>query len=147
MTSQPVKPVVIGPEAAPAPPVKRARGARMAVLVGPEQGAPNFVTRRFLLAPGARIPAHRHPTIEHEQVMVRGEMVLGLDGTLHTVRRRRRDVHPGGVRALVRESRRARGRVPLRHPEHAGVRDGMARGPAGGRVPGMSAHPMRGRAR
>ncbi|HUK13949.1 MAG TPA: cupin domain-containing protein [Thermoanaerobaculaceae bacterium] len=80
------RPVVVTPEAAPAPPVKRARGARMAVLVGPEQGAPNFVTRRFLLAPGARIPSHRHPAIEHEQVMVRGEMTLGLDEAVRTVR-------------------------------------------------------------
>lgn len=86
MTGHPVKPLVIGPKAVAAPPVKRARGARMAVLVGPEQGAPNFVTRRFLLAPGARIPVHRHPTIEHEQVMVRGEMVLGFDEAVHTVR-------------------------------------------------------------
>jgi quercetin dioxygenase-like cupin family protein len=80
------KATVIAPQAAPAAPVKRARGARMAVLVGPEQGAPNFITRRFLLAPGARIPAHRHPTIEHEQVMIRGEMLLGIDGDVRTVR-------------------------------------------------------------
>jgi len=80
------KAMVIAPQSAPAAPVKRAHGARMAVLVGPEQGAPNFITRRFLLAPGARIPAHRHPTIEHEQVMVRGEMVLGMGDQVRTVR-------------------------------------------------------------
>jgi quercetin dioxygenase-like cupin family protein len=79
-------PAVIAPNAVSAPPVKRARGARMAVLVGPEQGAPNFITRRFVLAPGARIPKHRHPTIEHEQVMVRGEMVLGMGDKVRTVR-------------------------------------------------------------
>jgi quercetin dioxygenase-like cupin family protein len=77
---------VVPPQAVSAPPVKRARGARMGVLLGPEQGAPNFITRRFLLAPGARIPAHRHPVIEHEQVMVRGEMVLGTDGDVRVVR-------------------------------------------------------------
>lgn len=81
-----VKPTVVAPDAVPSPPVRRARGARMAVLIGPEQGAPNFITRRFLLAPGARIPAHRHPSIEHEQVMVRGEMVLGMDDEVRTVR-------------------------------------------------------------
>lgn len=79
-------PAVIAPQATIAPPVKRARGARMAVLIGPEQGAPNFITRRFLLAPGGRIPAHRHPAIEHEQVMVRGEMVLGIDDEVKVVR-------------------------------------------------------------
>lgn len=79
-------PAVIAPNAVSALPVKRARGARMAVLVGPEQSAPNFITRRFVLAPGARIPKHRHPTIEHEQVMVRGEMVLGMGDKVRTVR-------------------------------------------------------------
>jgi len=77
---------VIGPHAVTAPPVKRARGARMSVLIGTDQGATNFLTRRFLLAPGARIPAHRHPAIEHEQVMIRGEMVLGTDDETRAVR-------------------------------------------------------------
>jgi len=79
-----VSPVVRQIDAIPANPVARTRGARMAVLIGPEQGAPNFVTRRFLLAPGGRIPAHLHPTIEHEQVILRGEMVLG-SGTAERV--------------------------------------------------------------
>jgi len=79
-----VSPVVRQIDAIPANPVARTRGARMAVLIGPEQGAPNFVTRRFLLAPGGRIPAHLHPTLEHEQVILRGEMVLG-SGTAERV--------------------------------------------------------------
>jgi quercetin dioxygenase-like cupin family protein len=86
MAEDGTKATVIAPEAVPAPPVKRARGARMAVLIGPEQGAPNFITRRFILAAGARIPTHRHPTIEHEQVMIRGEMVLGMGEEVRTVR-------------------------------------------------------------
>jgi quercetin dioxygenase-like cupin family protein len=77
---------VVGPGEVDAAPVKRARGARMAVLLGPEQGTPNFITRRFLLSPGAYIPRHRHATIEHEQVMVRGEMVIELDVSRRTVR-------------------------------------------------------------
>ncbi|MDW7967126.1 MAG: cupin domain-containing protein [Thermoanaerobaculum sp.] len=67
-------------------PVARARGALMAVLLGPELGVPHFVTRKFFLAPGGRIPAHSHPDLEHEQVVLRGEMVIGLDGQEHTVR-------------------------------------------------------------
>ncbi len=78
--------VVTAPGAVAMAPVRRARGARMGVLIGPEQGAPRFVTRRFVLAPGARIPAHRHPTVEHEQVMVRGEMALWIDGEERAVR-------------------------------------------------------------
>ena len=80
------RPVVIPPSAAPAQRVLRARGVRMAVLIGRAEGAPNFITRRFLLAPGAAIPMHLHPTIEHEQVMVRGEMVLGLGKESRTLR-------------------------------------------------------------
>ena len=86
MAENRTKPAVVALQVAPAAPVRKARGARMAVLIGPEQGAPNFNTRRFLLAPGARIPAHRHPTIEHEQVMIRGEMVLGMGDEVRTVR-------------------------------------------------------------
>jgi len=56
------------------------------VLLGPDDGVPNFVTRRFTLEPGARIPSHRHDAIEHEQVMLEGEMVLGLDDEIVTVR-------------------------------------------------------------
>lgn len=67
-------------------PVAKARGASMAVLLGPNDEVPHFVTRRFILEPGGRIPEHRHPEIEHEQVVVRGEMVIGLDGVERTVR-------------------------------------------------------------
>ena len=63
----------------PKKPVAKGQGAFLQVLVGPEDGAPNFILRRFTLEPGGRIPAHRHPTIEHEQYVLRGRMVLGLD--------------------------------------------------------------------
>jgi len=64
-----VKPEVVG----------RSRGAEIQILIGPADGAPNFSTRRFTLAAGGRIPRHLHPTIEHEQVMLSGSMVIGLD--------------------------------------------------------------------
>ncbi len=67
-------------------PVGNSRGASIQVLLGPAEGVPNFVTRRFTLEPGGRIPEHRHESIEHEQVMLEGEMVLTLDGEDHTVR-------------------------------------------------------------
>jgi len=59
--------------------VERSRGAAIQVIIGPTEGAPNFITRRFTLAPGGRIPCHRHNSIEHEQVMLSGAMVIGLD--------------------------------------------------------------------
>jgi quercetin dioxygenase-like cupin family protein len=86
MNPAPKIPLVRPPADAPATPVLRARGARMAVLIGPEQGAPNFILRRFWLAPGGRIPTHMHPEIEHEQMVVRGEMVLGSGGSEKTVK-------------------------------------------------------------
>jgi quercetin dioxygenase-like cupin family protein len=82
-TSEPL----VTPSGQPNPvPVLRARGARMAVLIGPDDGASRFVMRRFFLEPGGRIPAHAHDNVEHEQVIVRGEMVIGLNGEVHTVK-------------------------------------------------------------
>jgi quercetin dioxygenase-like cupin family protein len=86
MDAEPTEPLVVTAQAAEPVPVRRARGARMAILIGPDEGAPRFIMRRFLLAPGGRIPAHRHDTIEHEQVVVRGEMTIGLGDAAHTVR-------------------------------------------------------------
>jgi quercetin dioxygenase-like cupin family protein len=66
-----------------AQPVERARGAAMEVVLGPDDGVPHFVTRRFTIAPGGRIPCHRHDTIEHEQVVLEGAMVVGFDDREH----------------------------------------------------------------
>jgi len=65
--------------------VPRTRGTTIQILLGPGEGATNFVTRRFTISPGGRIPSHRHDSIEHEQVMLEGEMVLGLDQIERTV--------------------------------------------------------------
>ena len=72
-------PVVRSMDSVESQTVDRSRGAAIQVLIGPTDGAPNFITRRFTLAPGGRIPSHRHDSIEHEQVMLSGSMVLGLD--------------------------------------------------------------------
>jgi quercetin dioxygenase-like cupin family protein len=66
--------------------VDRARGATIQVLLGPDDGATNFITRCFTLSPGGRIPRHRHDVIEHAQVMLDGEMVIGLNSSIRTVR-------------------------------------------------------------
>lgn len=66
--------------------VERARGATIQVLIGPGDGAPRFFTRKFTIEPGGRIPEHRHATVEHEQVVLQGEMVISLDGNERTVR-------------------------------------------------------------
>ena len=59
--------------------VERSSGASIQILLGPDDGMPNFFMRRFTIQPGGRIPTHSHPNIEHEQWVLEGEMVLGLD--------------------------------------------------------------------
>lgn len=81
-----VPPVVRPMDGVPESPVGRSRGATIQVLIGPNEGAPNFVLRRFTIEPGGLIPAHRHADIEHQQVVLEGEMVLGLDGEEVVVR-------------------------------------------------------------
>jgi quercetin dioxygenase-like cupin family protein len=73
-------PVVRTMDSCPWAPVERARGATMQVVLGPDDGAHRFVTRRFTIAPGGRIPRHRHDSIEHEQVVLAGAMLVDLDG-------------------------------------------------------------------
>jgi quercetin dioxygenase-like cupin family protein len=66
--------------------VDRARGATIQVLLGPDDRMPNYYTRLFTLDPGGRIPEHRHDTIEHQQVVLEGEMAISLDGKLGLTR-------------------------------------------------------------
>lgn len=79
------QPVIRPMENAAAVEVERSRGASIQVLLGPDDRVPNFATRRFTLEPGGRIPCHSHNTIEHEQVVLEGEMTLGLDDNIHIV--------------------------------------------------------------
>ncbi|OQB17632.1 MAG: hypothetical protein BWY17_00905 [Deltaproteobacteria bacterium ADurb.Bin207] len=77
--------------------VERSRGATIQVLIGPNEGAPRFFTRRFTIQPGGRIPEHRHAEIEHEQVVLEGEMVIGLGQEQHRVRAGDTIFIPAGV--------------------------------------------------
>ncbi len=86
MNDSPQTPPVVRPmDAVAESAVGRSRGATIQVLIGPKEGAPNFILRRFTLQPGGLIPAHRHADIEHQQVVLEGEMVLGLDDSQVTV--------------------------------------------------------------
>ena len=78
--------VIRAMQSVPAVEVGRSEGATIQVLLGPDDGVPNFHTRRFTIEPGGWIPEHMHPSIEHEQVLLEGEMVLVLDGLERTVR-------------------------------------------------------------
>ena len=77
--NHPTSPVVRNIAAIESQVVERSRGAAIQILIGPADGAPNFITRRVTIAPKGRIPRHCHDNIEHEQVMMAGSMVIGLD--------------------------------------------------------------------
>jgi quercetin dioxygenase-like cupin family protein len=64
--------------------VSAADGMDKGVLIGPEHGAPNLAIRRFRLEPGATVPKHTNE-IEHEQYVLTGEYVVGLDDEEFTV--------------------------------------------------------------
>ena len=90
--------------------VPRCSSTTIQVLLGPEIGVPNFITRQLIIEPGGRIPCHRHDSIEHEQVVLEGTMVIALDG-------RESDVGPGDsvfIPAGVSHWYENRGAVPVR---------------------------------
>jgi len=64
--------------------VELADGLRKGVLLGDDQGTPNFDMRRFVLAPGARVPRHTNE-VEHEQFVLEGGYVVGIGEETYTV--------------------------------------------------------------
>ncbi|SDF70680.1 Cupin domain-containing protein [Halorubrum xinjiangense] len=65
-------------------PVAAAEGLSKGVLLDESDGAPNFAMRRFELAPGAEVPRHTN-AVEHEQYVLAGEYVVGIDDEEQTV--------------------------------------------------------------
>jgi len=65
-------------------PVGAADGLRKGVLVDETDGAPNIALRRFTLEPGGSVPEHTND-IEHEQYVLQGGYVVGIDDTEYTV--------------------------------------------------------------
>ena len=64
--------------------VDAASGLQKGILLNDEHGAPNVALRRFTLAPGGEVPKHTND-IEHEQYVLAGEYVVGIDDEEHTV--------------------------------------------------------------
>ncbi len=65
--------------------LKGARQTRIQVLVGPDDGAPNFVMRRILMDEvGSGMPAHTN-AVEHEQYVLRGRARVGIEGEEYEV--------------------------------------------------------------
>ena len=78
-------PFVAPADAAPANPVTAGTSASMQVLVGPEQGAPNFVLRRFIMGSGGGMPFHTNE-VEHEQYVLRGRARVRIGDAVHEVK-------------------------------------------------------------
>jgi quercetin dioxygenase-like cupin family protein len=71
-------------DSAPREPVGAGRGTRRQVLLGPEQGAPNFAMRRFTIEEGGGMPLHTN-AVEHEQYVLRGRARITIGDEVHHV--------------------------------------------------------------
>lgn len=69
----------------PATKIAAGTATEMQVLVGPEQGAPNFVLRRFIMGAGGGMPRHTN-LVEHEQYVLRGRARITIGDAVHEVR-------------------------------------------------------------
>ncbi|MEF8820675.1 MAG: cupin domain-containing protein [Halovenus sp.] len=65
-------------------PLDAADGLSKGVLVNEAYGAPNIALRKFVLDAGATVPEHTNE-IEHEQYVLSGEYVVGIEGEEYTV--------------------------------------------------------------
>ena len=61
-----------------------ARDTSMAILIGPQDGAPNFVMRRIVMDKAGGMPAHTN-AVEHEQYVLRGRARVGIADEIHEV--------------------------------------------------------------
>lgn len=77
------------------------------VLIGPRDGAPNFVMRLFTLQPGASTPYHSHPW-EHE--------VFVVDGDIEVVQKDRTTRLSGGSFVYVEPNEEHQFRNPSEAP-------------------------------
>ncbi len=76
--------VVRPADAVPRVVVEAGRDTAIQVLLGPEEGASNFVMRRFIMEPGGGIPTHSND-VEHEQYVLRGRARITVGEDVHEV--------------------------------------------------------------
>ena len=60
-------------------------GVKMALMVGREDGAPNFALRSFTVDPGGHSPRHSHD-YEHEVFVISGAGTVLLEGRENPIR-------------------------------------------------------------
>jgi len=85
MTSENARGVVKRAEDVERSIVTGGKATQMQMLIGPEDGVPNFVMRRFIMDEGGGMPTHTNET-EHEQYVLRGRAEVGIDNEIHEVR-------------------------------------------------------------
>ncbi|MDX1503103.1 MAG: cupin domain-containing protein [Thermoanaerobaculia bacterium] len=71
-------------ESAPASRVAAGTATTTRVLLGADDGAPNFAMRRFTMGEGGGMPRHTN-TVEHEQYVLRGRARVGIGDELFEV--------------------------------------------------------------
>lgn len=64
--------------------VSAGTATRTQLLLGPQDGAPNFAMRRFIMGPGGGMPRHTN-AVEHEQFVLRGRARVGIGDRVHEV--------------------------------------------------------------
>lgn len=79
-----MNPVVRPAAEAAANPVAAGRDTSMQVLIGPAEGAPNFVLRRFTMQAGGGMPLHTNE-VEHEQYVLKGRARIRIGDRVHEV--------------------------------------------------------------
>lgn len=65
-------------------PVNAGTATDMQVLIGPSDGAPNFVMRRFAMGEGGGMPTHTN-AVEHEQYVLCGRAEVAIGERKHLV--------------------------------------------------------------
>ena len=78
------RPSVKRVESAARQPVAAGSKTEVQVLLGPEDGVPNFNLRRFIMGEGGGMPRHRN-LVEHEQYVLRGRARVGIGDEIHEV--------------------------------------------------------------
>ncbi len=78
------RPVVKRADEVPARGVPAGRATETQVLLGPDDGAPNFAMRRFRMGEGGGMPRHTN-AVEHEQYVLRGRARVTIGERVHEV--------------------------------------------------------------
>lgn len=82
--SEETLPVVRKAEAVEAKPIAVGQAAEMQLLLGPQDGAPNFALRRFTMGEGGGMPLHTN-LVEHEQYVLDGAADVTVGTEVHAV--------------------------------------------------------------